>query len=161
MFKKLTLTRSINIGSIIVLLLLGILVGIKTNNITKIDGTDKAIEAYINFSSITVGFFATVISILTVLIKQKFFSQVMSKKSAKSDFIFIGVMTISCGFISLVLAVILSFIIGNGKVNDCFSNIIGIVFLISAIMYVINLMIFLLVTLVSIFSDLDQVDSTK
>lgn len=161
MCKRLTLTRSINISSITVLLVSGILIGINTNNITKIGGTDKAIEAYINFSSITIGFFATVISILTVLIKQKFFSQVMSKESAKYDFILIGVLTIICGFISLILAVILSFVIGNGKINDCLSNIIGIVFLISAIMYIINLMLFLLVTLFSIFSDLDQVDSTK
>lgn len=152
---KLTMSRVVNIILLIILIFLSIIIFKTCNDISKIDGIEKAVEAYINFSSITIGFFATVISMLTVLLKQKFFNKVIDKKTAKHDFILIGILTILFGFISLILAVIISFIIANGTINYYISNSICVIFLSTATIYIVNLALFLLVTLFSIFSDIE------
>lgn len=116
-------------------------------------GTATAIDAYINFASITIGFLATVISMLFVLVKQDFMKEVLAKKESKQDFIMLGSISILTGFISIILAVILTFIIANGNVVGTFSKSISIILIDVIIIYIVNVVLFLLVNLISIFVD--------
>lgn len=121
-------------------------------DISKFSGSLTALDAYINFTSISIGFLATVISMLTVLIKQKYLASVLNNKKAKVDFIILGVISIITGFLSVILAVVLTFIIANKNVDTLLSLILSIIFAISSIFYLYNLFLFILINLLSIFS---------
>ncbi|MBE9453173.1 hypothetical protein IM157_03640 [Staphylococcus epidermidis] len=121
-------------------------------DISKFSGSLTALDAYINFTSISIGFLATVISMLTVLIKQKYLGSVLNNKEAKVDFIILGVISIISGFLSVILAVVLTFIIANKNLDTLSSLILSIIFSISSIFYLYNLFLFILINLLSIFS---------
>ncbi|HAR6425388.1 TPA: hypothetical protein I1802_000024 [Staphylococcus pseudintermedius] len=120
-------------------------------DISRYRGTLTALDAYINFASISIGFLATVISMLTVLIKQKYLGSVLNSKKAKEDFIILGVISIVTGFLSVILAVVLTFIIANGNTGNAISVTISILFVSSSIFYLYNLFLFILINLLSIF----------
>lgn len=107
-------------------------------NVSQYKGTLTALDAYINFTSISIGFLATVISMLTVIIKQKYLGSVLSDKTAKQDFIILGVISIITGFISVIIAVILTFIISNGNIEALVSTIMSAIFIFASVFYLYN-----------------------
>lgn len=107
-------------------------------NVSQYKGTLTALDAYINFTSISIGFLATVISMLTVIIKQIYLGSVLSDKTAKQDFIILGVISIITGFISVIIAVILTFIISNGNIEALVSTIMSAIFIFAFVFYLYN-----------------------
>lgn len=120
-------------------------------DISKFKGSLTALDAYINFTSISLGFLATVISMLTILVKQKYLGSVLDEPRARVDFIILGTISIVTGFLSVILAVILTFIIANENPENSLSLIFSILFAISSIFYLYNLFLFILINLLSIF----------
>ncbi|PTI99150.1 hypothetical protein [Staphylococcus simulans] len=121
-------------------------------DISKFKGSLTALDAYINFTSISLGFLATVISMLTILVKQKYLGSVLNDSNARMDFIILGVISIVTGFLSVIFAVILTFVIANENVGNLVSLITSILFASSSIFYLYNLFLFILINLLSIFS---------
>ncbi|ULG74173.1 hypothetical protein [Macrococcus brunensis] len=144
------------ISNLIIFILMTILIyiGYKVKfDISVFKGTSTALEAYINFSSISLGFLGTIISMVTVLSKQPFLQSVLSKKEAKADFILLGIMTLLSGFITIILAVSLTFIIGNENTGNNISLFTGNILIALIILYFWNFILFLIINLFSIFND--------
>ncbi len=151
--SKITFPRWTNVIILIMVIIGSILAFCKDLNLLSLEGTASAIDAYINFSSITIGFLATLISMLFVLAKQDFLKNLLAKREAKVDFVVLGCISIVTGFVSLILSVITTFLIANG--NNCgpISLIIGILLIDFIIFYLVNVILFLIVNLISVFID--------
>lgn len=148
-----TISKIINIA-ILIIAIIGLCLCIHNNfDISVHKGTETALEAYINFSSISLGFLGTIISMVTVLSKQDFLKSVLAKQEAKKDFIMLGALSVVCGLISIILSVSLTFIIGNTSTGTIYSFWVSNILWISILFYFINFIMFLIINLFSIFSE--------
>ncbi|WP_422124306.1 hypothetical protein DHX103_05670 [Planococcus sp. X10-3] len=91
-------------------------------SIYKINGFELALEGVLLFGSITLGFFATCISILATFINTNIVQDIIRTIAFKIDFILIAAVTVSSGFFGIIFTVIFQILIENQSAS---ANVMG------------------------------------
>ncbi|WP_341961249.1 hypothetical protein NM897_15390 [Planococcus maritimus] len=134
--------------SIVIIALLSGIVGIISRNYAnmfKIEGFGLALEGYLLFASITLGFFGTCISILASFINTNIIQDILQTKTYKYDFILIAGVTVFTGFFSIVLTIIHQIMIVNTSLSIEFQRNINGLWSFLAVSYLLYLSLFIVV----------------
>ncbi len=87
-------------------IVVAIIVFIKKINFFSLNGFEQALSGYLNVSSITLGFFATSISIIASIMTTKLVKEILGDEEYTKQFLYLLIATIVTGISSIVFTIV-------------------------------------------------------
>lgn len=123
----------------------------KVFNLYDLTGFDKALEGFLLFASITLGFFGTCISILPSLIKSDIVKDILNIKGYKFDFILITLFTIVTGFVGIVTTITFQILLENKAIPVLVQNLVTRLWVGLSVSYLTYLCLFVIMIMMILF----------
>lgn len=140
-------------------LIISVISGVLVYNFTslyKIDGFDKALESVLQFSSISLGFYGTCMSVLASIFNTKVVKGIMKDKEDRMEFIIIACSTLIVGFLTVVTTIVYQVMIENKNVSNLCLDLVSSFWSAFCVMFVCMIFLFTVISFLIFFNNKDE-----
>ncbi|APC46485.1 hypothetical protein B4065_0148 [Caldibacillus thermoamylovorans] len=141
--------------SLIISVISGVLV-YKFTSLYKIDGFDKALESVLQFSSISLGFYGTCMSVLASIFNTKVVKGIMKDKEDRMEFIIIACSTLIIGFLTVITTIVYQVMIENKNVSNLCLDLISSFWSSVCVMFICTIFLFTIISFLIFFNNKDE-----